>query len=93
MGKIAVLIPCYNESKTVAKVVSDYKKALPEADVYVYDNNSTDGTAEIAAAALRVLELLGYESEATRLCREKYPDTIINDAGAVVGHREARFTF
>jgi len=51
MGKIAVLIPCYNESKTVAKVVSDYKKALPEADVYVYDNNSTDGTAEIAAAA------------------------------------------
>lgn len=51
MGKIAVLIPCYNESKTVAKVVTDYKKALPEADVYVYDNNSTDGTAEIAAAA------------------------------------------
>lgn len=51
MDKIAVLIPCYNESKTVAKVVRDWKWALPEAVVYVYDNNSTDGTAEIARAA------------------------------------------
>ena len=51
MDKIAVLIPCYNESRTVAKVVADFKAALPEAVVYVYDNNSTDGTAEIAAAA------------------------------------------
>ena len=51
MAKIAVLIPCYNESLTVAKVVSDYKAALPEADIYVYDNNSTDGTDEIARAA------------------------------------------
>ncbi len=50
-SKIAVLIPCYNESKTIAKVVSDYKAALPEADVYVYDNNSTDHTDEIARAA------------------------------------------
>lgn len=48
---IAVLIPCYNESKTIGKVVSDFKRELPEADIYVYDNNSTDGTAEIAAAA------------------------------------------
>ena len=40
--KIAVLIPCYNESKTIKKVVEDYKKALPEADIYVYDNNSSD---------------------------------------------------
>ena len=46
--KIAVLIPCYNESKTIEKVVKDYKEALPEADIYVYDNNSTDGTDEIA---------------------------------------------
>ena len=46
--KIAVLIPCYNESKTVAKVIRDMKKALPEAVIYVYDNNSTDGTDEIA---------------------------------------------
>ena len=49
--KIAVLIPCYNESKTVAKVVADYKAALPEADIYVYDNNSSDGTDEIARNA------------------------------------------
>ena len=49
--KIAVLIPCYNESKTIAKVVSDFKKQLPEADIYVYDNNSTDNTADIARQA------------------------------------------
>ena len=51
MSKIAVLIPCYNESKTVQKVVSDWKKELPEADIYVYDNNSTDGTDELAKEA------------------------------------------
>lgn len=51
MDEIAVLIPCYNESKTIEKVVKDFKKALPEAVVYVYDNNSTDGTAEIAQRA------------------------------------------
>lgn len=50
-GKIAVLIPCYNESATIGKVVIDYKKALPEADIYVYDNNSTDGTDDIARKA------------------------------------------
>ena len=49
--KIAVLIPCYNESKTIEKVIKDYKKALPEADIYVYDNNSKDGTDEIARKA------------------------------------------
>ena len=49
--KIAVLIPCYNESKTIEKVVKDYKKALPEADIYVYDNNSKDGTDDIARKA------------------------------------------
>lgn len=49
--KIAVLIPCYNESKTIKKVVEDYKKALPEADIYVYDNNSNDHTDEIARKA------------------------------------------
>lgn len=51
MEKIAVLIPCYNESQTVEKVVTDWKKELPEATIYVYDNNSTDNTAEIAAKA------------------------------------------
>lgn len=51
MDKIAVLIPCYNESKTIGKVVSDWKKELPEAAVYVYDNNSIDKTAVIASEA------------------------------------------
>lgn len=51
MDKIAVLIPCYNEALTVGKVVADWKAALPEATVYVYDNNSSDGTDEIARAA------------------------------------------
>ena len=51
MDRIAVLIPCYNESKTIRKVVTDFKKVLPEAVVYVYDNNSTDHTDEIAREA------------------------------------------
>lgn len=50
-AKIAVLIPCYNEAKTIAKVIQDYQVALPEADIYVYDNNSSDGTDEIARGA------------------------------------------
>ena len=49
--KIAVLIPCYNESKTIEKVVKDYKEVLPEADIYVYDNNSKDSTDKIAKKA------------------------------------------
>ena len=51
MDKIAVLIPCYNESKTIKKVVEDFRKVLPEAVIYVYDNNSLDDTAEIAEKA------------------------------------------
>lgn len=51
MDKIAVLIPCYNESQTIAKVVHDIFAVLPEAVVYVYDNNSTDGTGDLARAA------------------------------------------
>ena len=51
MDKIAVLIPCYNEAVTIRKVVSDIRRILPEAVVYVYDNNSTDDTAAIAAEA------------------------------------------
>lgn len=49
--RIAVLLPCYNEEVTIGKVVRDFKTALPDASVYVYDNNSTDRTAEIATAA------------------------------------------
>ena len=51
MDTIAVLIPCYNESQTIAKVVKDYREALPEAVIYVYDNNSTDHTDEAAMEA------------------------------------------
>lgn len=51
MDKIAVLIPCYNESKTIKKVVEDFKAALPDAKIYVYDNNSKDGTDVIAREA------------------------------------------
>ena len=51
MKDIAVLIPCYNEEKTVEKVVTDFRRALPEATIYVYDNNSTDRTAELAEKA------------------------------------------
>ena len=51
MDRIAVLIPCYNEEQTIEKVVADVRRELPEAAVYVYDNNSTDRTAELAGAA------------------------------------------
>ena len=51
METIAVLIPCYNEAPTIGKVVRDYRAALPGADIYVYDNNSTDGTDRLAAEA------------------------------------------
>ena len=51
MDKIAVLVPCYNESRTIKKVVEDFKRVLPEAVIYIYDNNSTDGTDEIARGA------------------------------------------
>lgn len=49
--RIAVLVPCYNEEAAIEKVVTDFKKVLPEAEIYVYDNNSTDKTAELAARA------------------------------------------
>ncbi|MCR5272286.1 MAG: glycosyltransferase family 2 protein [Lachnospiraceae bacterium] len=51
MDRIAILIPCYNEAKTIEKVVSDFKREIPEAVIYVYDNNSTDDTAKIATEA------------------------------------------
>ena len=51
MDKIAVLIPCYNEAQTIEKVVTELRQALPEAVVYVYDNNSTDDTAQLAEKA------------------------------------------
>lgn len=51
MDRIAVLLPCYNEAQTIEKVIKDFRKALPESVIYVYDNNSSDGTGVIAEAA------------------------------------------
>lgn len=51
MDNIAVLIPCFNEAPSIRKVICDFKKALPDAKIYVYDNNSTDGTDAIAREA------------------------------------------
>lgn len=58
--RVAVLIPCYNEEMTIKKVITDWKQALPDASIYVYDNNSDDRTAEIA---LRTGATVGYEPE------------------------------
>ncbi|MGN0273603.1 MAG: glycosyltransferase family 2 protein [Chordicoccus sp.] len=63
MDKIAVLIPCYNEAVTIKKVVKDWQSALPEAVIYVYDNNSTDRTDEIARAAGAVVRYEGRQGK------------------------------
>ena len=73
MDKIAVLIPCYNEEKTVEKVVTDFKRVLPEAKIYVYDNNSTDNTvmlAERAGAIVRHEYSQGKGNVIRRMFRE-----------------------
>ena len=73
MDKIAVLIPCYNEEKTIGKVVTDAKKALPEAVVYVYDNNSSDRTVERATqagAVVRYEYMQGKGNVIRRMFRE-----------------------
>lgn len=73
MDKIAVLIPCYNEEKTIAKVIKDTKATLPEAVIYVYDNNSTDRTAKIAeeeGAVVRHEYMQGKGNVIRRMFRE-----------------------
>lgn len=73
MDKIAVLVPCYNEAQTVKKVVEDAKRILPEAVVYVYDNNSTDGTDKIASeagAVVRYERLQGKGNVIRRMFRD-----------------------
>ena len=73
MDKIAVLIPCYNEEKTIAKVVMDAREALPDAVVYVYDNNSTDRTVELArdaGAVIRYENMQGKGNVMRRMFRE-----------------------
>ncbi len=73
MDTIAVLIPCYNESLTIAKVVADWKQVLPEAAIYVYDNNSTDGTGDIAreaGAIVRTEPMQGKGNVVRRMLQE-----------------------
>lgn len=73
MDKIAVLIPCYNESKTIEKVVTDFRRVLPEASIYVYDNNSNDHTDEIArkaGAIVRYEYMQGKGNVIRRMFRE-----------------------
>ena len=73
MDNIAVLIPCYNEAQTIRKVVTDWKKELPEAVIYVYDNNSTDNTAVIAEEAGAIVRheyMQGKGNEIRRMFRE-----------------------
>lgn len=82
--RIAVLIPCYNESATVEKVVRDFKRVLPEAAIYVYDNNSTDGTAELAeraGAIVRRERMQGKGSVIRRMFREIDADCYIMTDG------------
>lgn len=72
-SKIAVLIPCYNESTTISKVIDDFKRVLPESTIYVYDNNSTDGTADIArehGAVVRTENMQGKGNVIRRMFRE-----------------------
>lgn len=63
MSNIAVLIPCFNESRTIRKVVEDFRRAIPDAIIYVYDNNSTDGTADIALAAGAVVQHVSQQGK------------------------------
>ena len=78
--KVAVLVPCYNESKTIEKVVKDWKKVMPEATVYVYDNNSTDGTdviARKAGAVVRYEHRQGKGNVVRSMFRDIYADCYI----------------
>ena len=80
MSKIAVLLPCYNEAKTIEKVVKDFKAALPDADIYVYDNNSTDNTAKIASVAGAIVRheyMQGKGNVIRRMFREIEADCYI----------------
>ena len=83
-AKIAVLIPCYNEAPTVAKVVADFRSAFPDADIYVYDNNSTDGTdkeAEKAGAIVRYEKAQGKGNVVRSMFRDIDADCYIMTDG------------
>lgn len=105
MDKIAILIPCYNEAGTIEKVINDYKKAMPDAVIYVYDNNSTDGTdtiAEQAGAVVRYEYRQGKGNVIRRMFREidalcylitdgddTYPAENARDMAELVLHKNA----
>lgn len=79
-SRVAVLLPCYNEEMTIGKVVRDFRAVLPEADIYVYDNNSTDRTAEVAAEAgaiVRRERVQGKGNVIRRMFREVEADCYI----------------
>lgn len=69
MDAIAILIPCYNEAQTIGKVVSDFRRACPNASIYVYDNNSNDGTDEIARAAGAIVRYERHQGKGNVLRR------------------------
>lgn len=105
MDKLAVLIPCYNEEKTISKVVTDFRKALPEAVIYVYDNNSTDFSVKLAkkaGAVVRYERKQGKGNVIRRMFREidaevyimvdaddTYPAEISREMADIVGNRGA----
>lgn len=70
---VAVLIPCYNEAVTIKKVVEDFKRELPGAAIYVYDNNSTDGTARVARDAGAIVRYEGRQGKGN-VCRQMFRD-------------------
>jgi glycosyltransferase involved in cell wall biosynthesis len=72
-GRIAVLVPCYNEEAAIGKVVADFRAALPDAAIYVYDNNSTDRTREVAAAAGAIVRREQHQGKG-RVVRRMFTD-------------------
>ena len=70
---VAVLIPCYNEAVTIKKVVEDFKRELPGAAIYVYDNNSTDGTARVARDAGAIVRHESRQGKGN-VCRQMFRD-------------------
>lgn len=90
LDKIAVLIPCYNEEKTVEKVVRDFRQVLPEAVIYVYDNNSSDRTVELAEKAGAVVRheyLQGKGNVIRRMFREIDAEVYIMTDGVILTRR------
>ena len=92
--KTAVLIPCYNEAKTIGKVVADFKEKMPHADIYVYDNNSTDNTAQIAeqaGAIVRYEHKQGKGNVVRAMFREVEADCFRSAAGKISAVRPGRY--